>query len=534
MNRSIVGGKPPAAVSAGARRHARVIARPAGVAAIGALLYLATPTADYFWDGITFALQIEKVAGGERSAALLFHQSHLLYNAAGFLLYWSLNAVGLHARALTLLQAANALLSAAALAVFFSAARRVTRDLYRAFTCTAALAVFATWWKLATDADAYIPAILLVLLCLRELLAARPRWFVAGLALAGAMLMHELAALFSFAAVALVFSSRGIRAKWRFAAGLLGLAWALSVAAYYACAAALHGMTTPSGVVAWATTNPSRITPSLDLLRGLRLSPRANFDLIVGHSFRLFFQEAGLRMWLIALAACVAIATLVWKLIAIWADRERRTDWSRLRSESGRRWLLVLAAWVIPYVAFLCCFEPEDANLRMFYAPALALVFGLACGRRGQHLIDDTGPALMGLATLRAGVLAVAALGLFNLAFFIAPHMGADASLLIKEARGAQTRWSERSLILYLDHNEIDTAFEYFNRQSRWQRLAQGQTDAIERIKADLMSGEDVWLNGGALDAIPPERLAGFARGDEIDVGLAYGSQRYVELRLRP
>src|ERR1051325_7499487 len=81
---------------------------PTLIAAAFGMLYLVTPTADYFWDGITFALQIEKVAGGERAPALLFHQSHLIYNLIGYLLYSSLNAIGLHARALTLLQAANA------------------------------------------------------------------------------------------------------------------------------------------------------------------------------------------------------------------------------------------------------------------------------------------------------------------------------------------------------------------------------------------------------------------------------------------
>src|SRR5947199_1516405 len=98
MKASIVESGLRAALPSGARPVARAIARPATVGAICALIYLATPTADYFWDGITFALQIEKVAAGERMA-LLFHQSHLFYNAAGYLLYCALNAVGLHARA---------------------------------------------------------------------------------------------------------------------------------------------------------------------------------------------------------------------------------------------------------------------------------------------------------------------------------------------------------------------------------------------------------------------------------------------------
>src|ERR1051325_5265271 len=85
---------------------------PALIAAAFGMLYLLTPTADYFWDGITFSLQIEKVAHGERDPALLFHQSHLLYNAFGFLLYRATLAIGLPVRALTLLQTANSIIGA--------------------------------------------------------------------------------------------------------------------------------------------------------------------------------------------------------------------------------------------------------------------------------------------------------------------------------------------------------------------------------------------------------------------------------------
>src|SRR5215468_7493278 len=70
-------------------------------------LYLATLTSDYFWDGITFALQIEKVARGERAIRLLFHQNHLLYDLFGYALYWPARAIGPGVRALTVLQLAN-------------------------------------------------------------------------------------------------------------------------------------------------------------------------------------------------------------------------------------------------------------------------------------------------------------------------------------------------------------------------------------------------------------------------------------------
>ena len=69
-----------------------------------ALLYLATLTADYYWDGITFALQVEKVARMERGAYLLFHQNHLFYNALGYLVYALIRALSFPTRSLHVLQ----------------------------------------------------------------------------------------------------------------------------------------------------------------------------------------------------------------------------------------------------------------------------------------------------------------------------------------------------------------------------------------------------------------------------------------------
>src|ERR1044072_3753609 len=85
--------------------------------------YLLTLTADYYWDGITFALQIEKVADEDRGVYLLFHQNHLLYNALGFLCYRGARAIGLSVRALYLLQTANAFFGAMAVGVFFRIAQ---------------------------------------------------------------------------------------------------------------------------------------------------------------------------------------------------------------------------------------------------------------------------------------------------------------------------------------------------------------------------------------------------------------------------
>lgn len=51
----------------------------------------------------------------------------------------------------------------------------------------------------------------------------RPRWHLAGLALSGAMLMHELAALFYPAALIAVYVNKRSEQKVKFALGMSAL-----------------------------------------------------------------------------------------------------------------------------------------------------------------------------------------------------------------------------------------------------------------------------------------------------------------------
>lgn len=166
--------------------------KPALVAGFLALvMYLATLTANYYWDGLAFAGKIERVARGAHNANPLFHQNHLLYNAVGYLLYLVPRAFGLSCRALSVLQIASAVSCAVGVGIFFGIARRMSGSLYIAWVGSALLAVTTCWWKAATDADAYSVSVVLVLVCAATLLSEHPRWYLAGLGLAGAMLIHS-------------------------------------------------------------------------------------------------------------------------------------------------------------------------------------------------------------------------------------------------------------------------------------------------------------------------------------------------------
>lgn len=523
------------------------VAKPLYVTLFFAVVYLLTPTADYFWDGITFALQVEKVAEGERGAALLFHQSHLLYNVFGYLLYQSAHTLGWNVRALDLLQLANSIIGAVGVGLFFTITRRLTRDVYASLISALFLGVSVTWWKLATDCDAYTLSTTLLLGCLLNLTDERPRWYIAGISLALAMLMHELASVFTFAALAAVWMNEAVRQKKRFALLMTTLAWGVAVGTYYVVAYTLMGLSKPLDVVRWATTNPSLVEPERNPLPGLLKTPRTNLDLLFGHSFTLFRQTDDWLAWGFAIAAAIFLA-----LFIITAAQKNRLPqfFKTLRpaviksDKSFRRHLFFLLVWVVPYNLFLLFFEPQDPYLRLFYAPAIALALGTVLSRfhanTGQsnsatsdsinsppanpYEVEATRPS-------GAAAFAVAAFACFNLAFFIVLFMRAASNPLIVEARRTKNVWTEKTVIFFVKRNEADTTFEYFNKQAKWRRL---QPELLPRLAYEInelhRQGGDVWLKKGAQDAIGEGLFTKFERGKEIVVSRDFSPAHYVQV----
>lgn len=489
------------------------------------LLYLATLTADYYWDGITFALQIEKVARMERGAPLLIHQNHLLYNALVYLPYCLLQASGLAVRALYLSQVANAFAGAAAAAVFFRMAERLTRSRYAAIISTAALAFSAVWWKLATDANAYMLSLLLILICAGMLLSARPRWLLAGLALAGAMLVHQLASLFYPAALVAVFTNPSIEKKWSVAAKLSALAWSITVAAYILCASLLHSVNEPLAIIKWAVSNPSGVSPSANPLHGLKLLPRGNLDMIAGHNFALFNRQGGWIARLLGLAALIAAIGFLFKILSMGKMAEVLRGSIRIAPQTRERLKTVapmLVTWIGAYLVFLLFWEPGQVLYRAFYLPPLALLLGLALSN--YHHATNALPT-------GAAALAVATLALFNLAFYIAPNMRANANPLVAAARNTRQVWNGKTVIYFSDRNEADTTFEYFNEQTEWRRFTTTARSGIDdEIQQAFSQGGQVWLNKGAAESVDFDWLARRARGRAITLESPNAPAHYVEL----
>jgi hypothetical protein len=488
------------------------------------LVYLATLTSDHYWDGITFALQIEKVAKAEARVALLFHQNHLLYNAFGYIAHRATDFFEFDIRALYLLQCANVAIGAGSVLIFFRMAARATRNTYVALVCTGFLAFSAAWWKISTDANAYIVTILLILVVASNILGEKPRWFVAGLALAGAMLFHELASLFYPAALAAVFSSKTIDTKARFAASMSALAGAVTILGYYSCAYLLNGLTNPIDVLKWAASNPSLKPVSSNPVEAILLFPKINVDAILGHNFGLFRQQGEWIEITIALASVVVFVVFAFtaarKVDVVGAARTLREfapEMTQARKQIG----LMVIVWIGTYALFLLFWGPL-IYFRAFYAPAIGLGLGLALAN--YHTVTSSKPS-------RAAALAVVAFVLFNLAFYIAPNMRANANTRVAEARKARRVWNEQTVVFFGARTESDTTFEYFNPSTEWRKLLRVSLTELEsEIARAYNQGGSVWLNTSAALLVDADWLAGHSSDEKIEFDSPNMREQYVRV----
>ncbi|PYT26952.1 MAG: hypothetical protein DMG57_19835, partial [Acidobacteria bacterium] len=159
--------------------------------ALAVAVYLLLPTRNYYWDGLAFAINVEKQLPPRDT----LHPNHLIYTAANVWLYHAALLIGLKTRALFLMQFVNSLLGGASVVLIYRALRHREVSMLAGIAGALAFGFAATWWRFATDANAYIPSIFLVL-CANDLLETRRNAVLAGVAHSGAMLFHELAFLF--------------------------------------------------------------------------------------------------------------------------------------------------------------------------------------------------------------------------------------------------------------------------------------------------------------------------------------------------
>jgi hypothetical protein len=446
-------------------------------------LYLALPTKVYYWDGIAFAQTIEDAPG---PSASLLHPNHLIYNFAGYFFYRLLRMFGADVRAITALQILNSVLSAVCAAVLFLILKDVLRSVYLSVCMTLLFSLSATWWKFSTDANAYVPSVLFLLVSFYLVLPDRKaRPLLLAFSFFVSMCFHQLAIVAYPVLVLGVYlqdGAIGIRRRVRnamaFSVGGLGLIVAAYVMGFYQATGTFDIARFWRWTTYYSPDADTRFQFWSNLVYSLRGQVRLFFGGRVNMLRGLINPGVVVLLVLFVVAVLLLIFALLWNLPSI--KQRLREAWLAPRQKTV---LLLALLWSGVYLVFLYFWLPQNTFYRLFYLPALILLLGVA---------------LAGLSRSSAGrtyvtALFVAAVALANFLFLIYPSSRVEKYPPLAFALQMNREWPPGTVIYYGTQNSDAALVRYFNPTTRWQLLPNGfpegtngwlETTAIDRLSA--------------------------------------------------
>lgn len=418
MSVSALHGRSAAARPAGL--FARLRPGPA-LATLFAILYACFLTRNYYWDGLSFAIDIEHA----QTWRDLFNVHHLLYNFIGYGEYLLL---GRSVRALYLMQWTNCLFGGILIWLLYRLLRSLDVPVPNSSAAAAVLATAATFWKFTTDADSYILANVFLVAAFLTI----PRAPLRGALLhVCALMMHQLSALFYPVALVLLWRRNKDR-FWRAALIYTVISGGLTLAAYGAAYHFASHRAAVTSFAGWLTYHAE--VPFV-------FNPISGAGWLILGTARLF---AGGKLEPVAfLAAPISLALLLWAGRTIIRSRDQ------LRSIRPSGPLLV---WVGIYVGFLFIWEPYNTFYRLFYlTPLVALV---AVATRAL-------PARP-LAAIAAALLC------WNFLVYIYPNSRVERNSLLVFALAHQRQWPPGTGIIFSQLVPDLWTISYFNPQVSW------------------------------------------------------------------
>ena len=483
------------------------------VALAALLVYLALPTRNYYWDGITFAFDIESAA----NVKSLLHPNHLLYSPIGWCVY---QALGRTVRALYVLQVLNAFFAALAAYFLFGMVAKISQSIRAAITLTALFALAGIWWRFSTDADAYIPSILVLILCADLLIAFRPsRPVLVALLHILAMLVHELAFLFVLPASYWIWhhgaEGESQLARLRRTLVYAGTAGFSTLGIYIAVFRWRFGDFTVPGFFAFLTSHATGSGFSFSLGRNSWLTVRSWTQVFLAGKASLVRYSDWLTYFLIALL----LVSFFFLLKTAWSCCREKVS-LRIYDRGVFRFAV---CWLAVYAVFLFFWMPENSFYKLFAWPGFILLLA-SCRKTGPDGISSRRPDLGSLL-----IAATVFCALFNLSFAIVPYSRASSNPALSFALRMSQAFQPGTVIYYENFIVEDSFVRYFNPQTQWKRL--GTTSAIDR---DLQSAAAVWLDPTAIRALSTrdpdwyQRWAAGGRTEEFES--SKGPLRFVRL----
>ena len=440
-----------------------------GFAIFALLVYLAFPTKNYYWDGISFAQKIETAASWRD----LLHPNHLIYNLTGWSVYHALAA---KFRALYVLQAMNAVWAAGA-AYLLAGILRLAVPVRAALLLSALFAFAGTWWRYATDADAYIPSVTLLIACAYFLVPEkRPKPFVVALLHTAAMLLHQLALLlFPAALYALWHQYNGGMPPGKRLRGValyIALSGGLTLGAYVLAFTAVTGSFAPRPFLLWMTSYAENATFSFRLARNLGVSLRSWAQLFfTGRPSLLHYSDP---ITVILLLFCVA--ALIALVVALARGKFRIRIYRQL-------WFRFALLWILSYALFFFFWQPQNTFYKVFGLPAFILL-AASCWEPGSE------PRARG-----AGTAFVAFMALSNLTLAVIPYSRVSSNAVVAFAMSLHGSLNAGSVVFFRDFNTDNWFAQYFNPQSVWKHA-----ETTADIDMDLREGKSVWLETTAVE----------------------------------
>ncbi len=462
-----------------------------GTAFAALLVYLAIPTHNYYWDGITFALDIENAA----SLKSLLHPNHLFYSPIGWLVY---QALGRTIRALYLLQFLNAFFAALAVYVVFGIVAKISHSIRAAITLTALFAFAGIWWRFSTDADAYILSVLLLIICADLLITSRQsRPILVALLHILAMMVHELAFFFVLPASYRIWcygtegESQLVRLRRTMAYACTAGFSTLGV--YIAVFRWRFGAFTFPAFFAFLTSHAAGSGFSFNAIRNTRLTVRSWAQVFLAGKASLVRYSDWSTRFLIA----VSLLSFLFLLKTAFSCYRKKISIQVCQRQVFR----FAALWLAVYAAFLFFWMPENSFYKLFAWPAFIILLA-SCWKPDPDRTSSGKPDFGSLL-----IAATVFCALFNLSFAIVPYSRASSNPALSFAlRMGQTL--KPGTVVYYDNFIVEDSFvRYFNPQTQWKQLS--TTTSIDR---DLQSSESVWLDPTAIRALSTREPAWYQR----------------------
>jgi hypothetical protein len=456
-----------------------------------AIIYLSFPTRAYYWDGITFAQAIEDASSLDPS---LVHPNHLIYNFIGYIFYRLLRSLT-DLRAITALQILNSLLGAACAAVLFAILKDALRSVYLAVCMTILFAFSATWWKFSTDANAYIPSVLFLLLSFYLVLPDRkPRPLLLGLTFFISMAFHQLAVL-TFPALALgVYLQDGplsIKRRTLNAVYFAVLSAVLIIASYVYLFALARGSFDVFAFKEWVTSYSPDADVQFRFASNLQYTLRGHVRLFFGGRFNLL--RGLINPVVILLLACLAGAVLwlFFDLVRSLVKRLRHDPERELQLQPRQKSVLLLSlTWTSVYLVFLFFWLPQNTFYRLFYLPALILLIGLALSSFKERASSSWRLAVF-----------VGAVALANFLFLIYPFSHVEKYPPLAFALQLNREWPVGTVIYYGAEGSDVSMVRYFTPATQWRRVHSKLMDNLYGEMAEIYSqGGTAWFETSLID----------------------------------